>query len=410
MARTIIAGLDVGTSLVQVVVARDVAERGLEVLGSGKARTEGMRRGAVIDIHDVAESIKRAIEDARRTTGVVVDHAYVSFGGTGLGALTAKGVVAVARADGEIAGSDIERALASARTALLLPPNREVIHELPVSFSVDKEPNLKNPIGMIGTRLEAQVMFVTAFTPHLKNLIKSVELAGIDIDDVVAAPLASSRAVLSKHQKEVGVMALDLGGGSASLCVYEEGSPVSAAVVPVGLNHATHDIAIAFQTPLDVAERMKLDYGTLAMGSLGKREAIRLTEYMPGTSQVITKKDLAEIIEARCKDIFELVDKHLKKIGRSGLLPSGVVLVGGGANLSGVAEFARKELSLPAMIGVPEGIRASQEYLTNPSWVVGLGLCLWGYDEEVAGSHGHGRYARNEFTKRILEWIKPFIP
>jgi len=410
MPKPIIAGIDIGTSYVQVVVASETPDGGLEVLGSGKARAEGVRRGVVIDVADASGSIRRALIEARKATGIAVEHAYVAFGGTGLATLTGKGVVAVARADGEIGESDIERALAAARSSLPQQPNREIIHEIPVGFSVDKETHIKNPAGMFGNRLEAQVVFLTAFTPHLKNIIKSVELAGVNLDDVVAAPLAASRAILSKHQKEVGVMTLDLGGGSAALSVFEEGGLVSVNVLPVGLGHATHDIAIAFQTPLDAAERMKLEHGTLAASALGRREHIRLADYVAGETMVITKKDLAEIIEARCKDIFELADKHLKKIGRSGLLPAGVVLAGGGANLEGIVEFAKHELLLPVTVGVPQGIRAAEEYSSDPSWAVALGLCLWGRDEESAGMRMRGRTLGYQVWEKILGWLKPFIP
>src|SRR3989344_2007095 len=409
MQRRIITGLDVGTTSVQVVVADQKSEGGLEILGFGRALSEGMRRGNVVDTHDVASSIRRAVEDAERATGVPIEHAYVGFSGVGLGITATKGVVAVSRADGEISEADVDRVLANARAALPQLPNREVIHEIPSRYAVDKEMNIKNPVGMIGNRLEAQVLFISAFTPYLKTLVKSVELAGLAVDDIVASPLAAARAVLSKHQKEIGVMTLDLGGGSASISVFEEGGLVSTGVFPVGSAHVTHDIAIGFQTPLEVAERIKLEHGTLAAQSVGKRDTVRLADYIEGEATAISRRDLAEIIEARFKDIFELVDKHLKKIGRSGLLPSGVVFTGGGAGLPGIADFAKRELRLPAIVGTPVGISGSHENIQDPSWSVALGLCLLGYDETKTGSFKTASVWQ-KILKRVGDWARPFIP
>src|SRR3989344_4912367 len=224
MSKRILAGLDIGTSAIRVVLVgyNEQAEgEHLTLLGFGSAPTEGMRRGMVVEPEDVAKSIRAALRDAEQKTGIAVDHAYISFGGAGLGLLPAKGVVAVSRADGEISEADIERVRAATRSSLPQLPNREILHEIPTSFTVDREVGVKNPLGMIGSRLEAEVLFITAFTPHLRSLIKSVETAGVSIDDIIAAPLASAHATLSKHQRDIGVMSLDLGGGTASMAVFE---------------------------------------------------------------------------------------------------------------------------------------------------------------------------------------------
>lgn len=411
MRKDVIAGLDVGTSFVRVVLAgyREGDTERLSLLGFGLAPAVGMRRGAVIDPEDAARSIRLAVENAERSAGVEVDHAFVGFGGSGLGVLSARGIIAVSRADGEISEADVERAHASARTSLPQLANREIIHEIPVSYAVDRETDIKNPVGMIGTRLETQMLYVTAFTPHLRSLVRSAELAGLEVDDVVAAPLASSFATLTKHQKEIGVMGLDLGGGTASLTVFEEGTLVSAAVFPVGSGHITNDIAIGFQVPLDIAEQVKIVHATLGLNPLEKKDAVRLADFAPDINASVSKKDLAEIVEARATDIFELVDQHLRKIGRSGLLPSGAVITGGGAGLRGIAEFAKRELRLPAEVAVSRVLRGGNDSVADPSWSVAVGLCLWAEEHRPRGGFGGGAFGKKLFG-RILGWLRPLIP
>lgn len=411
MRKDIIAGLDVGTSYVRVVLAghREGNTGQLTLLGVGIAPAAGMRRGAVIDPEDAAKSIRAAVENAERNAGAEVDHAYVGFGGSGMGVMPARGIVAVSRADGEISEADLERVHAAARTTLPQLANREIIHEMPVSYTVDRENDIKNPLGMIGTRLEVQMLYITAFTPHLRSLVRSIELAGLEVDDIIASPLASSCATLSKHQKEIGVLALDLGGGTASMTVFEEGTLVSASVFPVGSAHITNDIAIGFQVPVDIAERIKIEHGTLSLDPALRKDGVRLADFAPDINAVISKKDLAEIVEARATDIFELVDQHLRKIGRSGLLPSGVVLTGGGAGLHGVAEFTKRQLRLPAEVGIPSVIRGAHESVADSSWSVAIGLCLWASEHEPQGSFRGSAFGKKFFNK-ILSWIRPLIP
>ena len=408
MAKNIIAGLDVGTSNVQVVVT-ERREGGLRVLGCGSAPTVGIRKGAVVDIEDVAESIRAAVVAAEKNAGVPFDSVYLSFGGCGLGVASSKGVVAVSRADNEITDADIARAVSAAEASLPQQPNRELLHEIPVLFTVDKDTHVKNPVGMVGSRLEAQVIFVTAFTPHLKNLVRSVELAGLSVDDITAAPLALARSILTKRQKEIGVMVMDLGSETASVAVFEDGGLVSAGVFPIGSGHITNDIAIGFQSPLPIAERIKIDHGTLSVQlAASRKDIVRLGEYVQGDPTLFSRRELMEIIEARLKDIYGLVDKHLRKIGRSGLLPAGVVLVGGGSNLEGIIDFTKHELRLPAELGaLPVSFREDAQQL-DASWAVVTGLCLLANESEKKKSYVPNM--SHDFFKKIMNWVRPLIP
>ncbi len=412
MSRHIITGIDVGTATVRVAVAEPRQENGqapFSLLGYGGAPAQGMRRGAVVDVEEAARNIRLAVSRASQHAGVPIDRAYIGFGGVGFGSTTAKGIVAVSRADGEISEQDVERASAAARANLPTLNNREIIHELVVQYTVDKDTGIKQPVGMIGNRLEAQMLYITAFTPHLRNLVRAVEAAGITVEDVVASPLASAYATLSKHQREIGVLHLDLGGETAMCAVFEEGSLISAQTFPVGVGHMTNDIAIRFQVPLDVAEAVKISHGTVtADEAAARREIIRLAEFVPDIPTVITRADLVEVMEARTADIFELVEKYLRKMGRAGLLPSGTVLTGGGAHVPGISEFSRRALRLPAEKGVIRVLDASHELSQDPAWAVAVGLALWGSTAERKSKFTN--LFRNKLGGSIMRFIRPLIP
>ncbi|OGZ56216.1 MAG: cell division protein FtsA [Candidatus Ryanbacteria bacterium RIFCSPLOWO2_02_FULL_45_11c] len=378
MSRHIITGIDVGTSTVRVVVAEprtDGAISSFSLLGYGLSPAVGMRRGAVVDVSAAAESIRQAVEKAAQHAGVAIDHAYVGFGGSGFGSIMAKGIVAVSRADGEISEADIVRVHAVARANLPSLANKEILQELVVQYAVDKESSVRQPIGMIGNRLEAHILYLTAFSPHLRNLVRAIEAAGISVDDIVPAPLASVYATLTKHQQQIGVLHLDLGGETATCAVYDEGSLLSIQVFPVGATHITHDIAIGFQLPLEAAEAIKIAHGAVAgEESAFRREMIHFGEFAPHIPLTVSRWDLAEIMEARTVDIFELVEKYLRRMGRAGLLPAGVIFTGGGARVPGLVEFSRRALRLPAQVGTIHILDAEHELAGDAAWATAVGL------------------------------------
>lgn len=415
MARHIITGIDVGTSTVRVVVMepfhKEAAADGpaFSVLGHGVSSAAGLRRGVVVDVPDASRSIRLALDLAEHSAGISLRHAYIGFGGPGLMSIAVKGAVAVTRADGEISEMDVMRARSAARGALPSLANREILHELVLQYVVDREAGIRQPVGMIGTRLEVQMVFITAFIPHLKNLVRAVEGAGIAVDDVIASPLAAGQAVLSKHQREIGVMHLDLGGGTASAAVYEEGMLFSTQVFPVGSMHVTHDIAIGFQLPVHIAEEIKMAHGVLAReDSPMRREVIRLGDSATGTDTVISRGDLVNIIEARTADIFELVGKYLRKIGRAGLLPAGIVFTGGGAHLLGIVEFARRELRLPCEVGIATSLIDVHDIAKDPSWVTAIGVCMQGNREDHHDSFLKG-FSKKTW-EQITHFLRPLIP
>ena len=387
MPRNIVIGLDVGTSAVKIVVAENHPSNELHILGMAQKPSAGLRRGHVMDFDAGAESIKNAIKEAERLTGITVKHAYVSVGGFKLEALRAKGVVRISRADGEVAESDLKHAREEIEKNLTRITNRTIIHAFPIGFKIDGENVLGQPVGMKGEKLEADILFVTCLSQHLEGIVKSAEMAGVNVDDVAAGPVAASYAVLGKRQKEVGVILVDIGAETTSLAVFEESNLLSLEVFPFGSTHITNDIALGLQISLEEAEELKFNYISSDQ-----------------------KKKLTDIIEARLDDIFELIESHLKRIGRNGLLPAGVILTGGGANLADIETFAKDSLKLPAKIGLPViPLKIHDKQIHNPRWATALGLCVLGSTGDL-NPESKNSPIRRTLTHPVLRWLKSFLP
>lgn len=410
VARNIITALDIGTSTVQTVVAERAPDRGsFRILGVGEAASAGVRRGAVVDVEDASSAVRRSVEEARRGAGVTIRSVWLGVDGTYVSASTSRGVVAVSRADQEISPEDVRRALAAAETFVPKNRNKEILHMIPREFKVDNEAGIRDPSGMHGVRLEVEALVIEASAPHLKALFKCVEGAGLRVQDYVFSPLAAAEAVLSKRQKELGVILLDIGGGSASFIVFEEGAPVHAGAIPIGGNHITGDVAIGLRTNIDIAERMKLAYGTCAVADLPKRDAIRLAEFVPDELEVFSRRTLAEIVEARMQDLFELLAKELRRINRARLLPGGVVLIGGSSLLPGIVPLTKRELGLPAEQGMPQGFQPVLDDGRGPQLAAALGIASWaaGRTETASGWQHHIFNGRGHVWMR---WLKSLLP
>lgn len=411
MPRNIITALDVGTSTVQAVVAEGKKGEGLRVLGMGISPSAGVRRGLVVDLEEATNAVRESVEEARRAAGVPVRSAWVGVGGAHISVSSSRGVVAVSRADGEISPEDVRRAIGAAESFISKNPNKELLHVIPRDYKVDHEPGIKDPVGMHGVRLEVDTLIVECSAPFLKNLIKCVEGAGLKVEDYVFSPLAASEAVLTKRQKELGVVLVDIGGGTANFIVYEEGSPIHAGVIPIGGNHITNDVAIGFRTHVDIAERIKVAHGFCLPADLPKRgDSIRLVEYVPEETGIYSKKELAEIIEARLRDIFELLQKELKKIDRVQLLPAGVIIVGGSALVPGLIELAKREIKLPVELGHPQLLEGMDDGL-QLSLAPVLGILQWAYmrsgEQKIAWSGGRlPRLAKSPW----LKWLQSLLP
>ncbi|MFA6974094.1 MAG: cell division protein FtsA [Parcubacteria group bacterium] len=383
----IVVGIDIGSAQVRTVIVQSFAEEELpRVIGVGTAPSAGLRKGVIVDLEEAVKAVNESVESAERSSGVAVSSAVISLGGNHIISQSSKGVIAVGRADGEVTEDDIARVINAAQ-AISVPANKEIVHIIPKNYSLDDQKNIKDPLGMNGVRLEVDATIIEGSTPVIKNLTKCVEQAGIRIDDFVLAPLAAAKACLSKRQRELGVVLVDIGGGTTSIVVYEENDLLFTSILPIGGGHITNDIAIGLRTSVDVAERVKIEYGNAMPQEIGKKEDINLAEIDSQEEGIVSRYHVAEIIEARLEEIFNMVNKELKTIGRDKLLPAGVILTGGTAKLPGAVDLAKNILGLPAQTGFPSPLGGLVDKVDDPAFVTAVGLVLWGLDG-VTGSRG----------------------
>jgi cell division protein FtsA len=395
----IIAGLDIGTSNIKILIAaKKKGEQKLGVIYQAQEPSFGIRRGVVVDVEKVSRLIQLLLNKVRTENGQKIDSVYVNIGGSHVFCTNSEGVVAVSRADRRVSEEDVKRVLQAAET-ISLSSNEEILEVIPKEFIIDGKGGIKEAEGMQGGRLEVKVLIVGCFAPYKKNLTQAVLNADLRVSDILPSPLAISNAVLNQKQKELGVAVLDIGAGTSELAVFEEGNLIHLAVFPIGSANITNDIAILLKTEIDIAELIKIKSGSCIFKGNGKKEKIELEE---GEVLTFSPKMVAGIIEARVSEIFGEVNKELKKIGKQGQLPAGIVLTGGGANLPKIVELAKKELKLPCRIGKPLFFSDLED---NLSFAVACGLVLRGAEE--AGSD-------SKSLKKIIDKIKKpfqvFIP
>lgn len=404
MKDNVVAGLDIGSTSIRLVVGQKIsgpAGDELQIIGAVSGPTAGVSRGIVNSIEEATSSVSAVLEKAERLVGVPITRVWVSINDPHIKCERSKGVVAVGRSDGEINENDINRAIEAAR-ALAVPVNYEILHVIPIKFSVDNQSDVKDPIGMNGIRLEVETLIIQGLSTQIKNLTKAIYRTGLEIEDLVIAPLAAAEAVLSTKQKELGVALVNLGSSTTSLAVYEERNLIHTAVLPIGSEHITADIAIGLRCPINLAERIKCEYGTALPGNFDKKEEIDITrlvqeEEINDDIETVAPKYLSEIISARVEEIFEKIDNEFKKIDRSGMLPAGVIFVGGGASLDGLIEASKKKLRLPAAVGAAKNISVVIDKVKSPEFLTALGLAIWGYntDPEAGGERGSSKITKS---------------
>lgn len=403
----LICAIDIGSTKVRVIIGTVSEDTGSvpNIIGVGSASSQGLRRGAVVDVEETVKAITAAVEEAERMAGEPVDHAIVSLNGPSIVAQDSRGVIAVSRADGEILPEDVARVVEAAQ-AVSVPMNRKILKVLPRSFSVDDQAGIKDPVGMSGIRLEVEAHIITATSANVKNLTKCVHQTGIDVDDIIPSHLAAAEAVLSKRQKELGVALIDIGGGSVSIAVFEEGSVLTTAVLPIGAAHVTNDIAIGLRTSVDTAERIKIEFGTCQPNEVSKDDKIDLSSLSNLDQQVVSRFQLAQIIEARMQEVFQMVREQLAHIGRDGMLPAGAVLTGGGSKTAHFVDLAKEVLGLPVQVGYPVELEGIVDKIDDPSYATAIGLMIWG----SRGQRGHSNYEHGRVLGTLKEWFKSFLP
>lgn len=400
-------GLDIGTSKIVCVVG--LLEEGSAqpgIIGVGVAQSNGLRRGVIVDIEEAVSSITAALEEAERMSGVAIEKATIGVDGGHIQSLNSRGVIAVGRADHEIVREDLLRT-EEAAAAIQLDNNREILEVIPKSYIVDGQGNIADPVGMNGVRLEVDTHIITASTPAMKNLDGAVYRAGITISKHQIVPIAAARAVLTKRQKELGVVLVDIGAETTGVAVFEEGHITFTTIIPIGSNHITKDIVYGLRANIDVAEKLKTTYARAQVPKNSDKEKINLKEI--GGSGEIMRRELDTIVSSRVTEIFSMVHGELRKVSKDSMLAAGVVLTGGGANLVGIADFGTEVLKLPVTIGKPTGFSGITDKVSGPAYAAVAGLMLEDMEQPVDHSGGLNRSISKAIT-RVKNIFRSFLP
>ena len=402
---SVIAGLDVGTTKICAVIAERSPLGTLDIIGIGQSPSRGLRKGVVVNIDSTVEAIKKAVQEAEQMAGVTIDGVLAGVAGGHIKGTNSRGVVAVSGKDKEVSQADIDRAIDAAR-AINIPPDREVIHVLPQSFVVDDQDGVKEPLGMSGVRLEVEVHIVTGAVTSVQNVIKSVNRAGLAVQDIVLEPLASAEAALTPDEKELGVVLIDIGGGTTDMALFRDGAIWHTGVLALGGDHITNDIAVALRTPTAEAEELKKRYGCALTSLVPEDETIQVPSVGGRKPRVLSRQILSEIIQPRAEEIFTLVAREISRAGFEDAATSGVVVTGGSSMMEGVRELAEQVFDLPVRLGTPMGVGGLADVVKSPIYSTGVGLLLYGVRSgEHAGfvDDGNGTlFVR--VVKRMKEW------
>lgn len=412
MRQQIITGIDIGNHAVKTVIAEFNRETlRPQIVGVGSAPSNGLRRGVVFDMEETVNNIRDSVSRAESMSGAKVNRAYVSLNGLHMRNQLSRGVIVVSRADNEITQNDINRVIDAAST-INLPPNREIVHTLPKNFTIDSQEHVKNPLGMRGVRLEAEVMLIDGLSPHIRNLAKCINANDIEVAEFVFAPLAAAKSVLDKHQREHGVLSIDFGGGVSSIALFHEGDLVHTAILPIGSRHITNDLAVAFRTSMDKAEEIKCQHGTLTSDQSAKKDRVDLSDLLGEEDFVVPRAQIAKIIDYRVAELFDFISDEMKKLPRGYLLPAGVVLAGGGANLNGLLNFTKDRLRLAVKTGGDYFIEGLSDRVSDPAFAVAVGMVLWGFEKEFSGGRLpiSARFSSFDGFNKLSKWFKNFLP
>jgi len=406
----IITGLDIGSSKITTIIATLSPEGKISVIGVSTVPSKGIKKGVVVDIDEAVEAIAESLEGAERMAGYAVSSAYCLVDGTHISSLNSHGVVAVAHQEGEISPADVERVTEAAQ-AISIPSSREIIHVIPRGFIVDSQDGIRDPVGMSGIRLEVETNIISGATTVMRNLVKCVQQVGVDVEDLVFGGLASAEAVLTDTEKELGSVLVDIGGGTTDILVFADGSPSYAAVLPIGGQNITNDLAVGLRTSLEDAEKIK---EKLQLASLSEEKGENQLDVsdLGLEAKTLPKKVLNEIIKARLQEIFSLVALEVKKSGFQGKLPAGIIICGGAAETVGVSEVAKQVLKMPVRIGEPKGASGLIEEVSGPAFAASIGLLLYGARQQPERrlSLGTARGRLTDFVSRFINWIKSYLP
>jgi cell division protein FtsA len=406
----LIVGLDIGTTKVCAIVGEFNETGGLEIIGVGTTPSRGLRRGVVINIEATVKSIQNAIESAELMSGREVKGVYTGVAGGHIEGINSRGVVAVTGKDREITKEDVDRVIDAAK-AIVIPMDREVLHVIPQEFIVDAQGGIKNPVGMVGVRLEAEAHIITGAVTSAQNIVKCVNRAGFTVNDIVLEPLASSKAVLSGDERELGVLLIDLGGGTTDVLVHLEGAPYHTEVLSIGGEQVTNDLSIMLKTPQEVAEKIKKAHGCCYAPSILDDSEVAIPGVGGRPPRKVSRRAMADIIQPRMAEILGMVREQIEKKGYLHLLGGGIVLTGGGSLLAGTAELSAEIFGLPARIGYPAKVGGLVEEYHDPMYATGVGLVMYGASRAGGESIdvGSGDSTFTSVWDRMRMWFKDFF-
>lgn len=403
---SIVVGLDIGTSKVCAVIG-EMTERGVEIIGIGTHPSQGLRKGVVINIEATVNSLNKAIEEAGLMAGCEIHTVFTSISGGHIKAFNSHGIVAVKNK--EVGQRDLERVIDAAK-AVAIPMDREVLHVLPQDYIIDDQDGIKEPLGMSGVRLEAKVHIVTGAATSAQNIVKCCNRTGLSVAEIVVAPLSAAETVLSDEERELGVLLVDMGGGTTDLAVFYDGTVKHTAVIGIGGNHITNDIAAGLRTPFNDAERIKQRYGCAAASMVAEDERIEVPNIAGKGAGTLSRQILCEIIEPRLDEIFELVQKEVVKSGYEGALAAGVVVTGGAMLLAGAVEMAERSFGLPVRLGAPSHVLGLLDVINNPVYAVGVGLVLHGMKrQERSVYRARDDKILSKVKHRMSDWLSDFF-
>ncbi len=426
LANPVVVGLDIGTTKVCAIVGEVMPDSRVNIIGLGQRPSAGVRKGVIVDLDAASAAIHDAVEDASRMTGYSIHTVIAGVTGQHIASLNSRGVVAITNADREVTEADVERAHEQARV-IVLPPDREIIHAIPRAYYLDGQEGIRHPVGMSGTRLEVEAHIVTGAVTFLQNVAKSVHLAGLSVEATVLEPIATGEAVLMDHEREMGVALADIGGGTTDVAIFAGGDVLYSSVIPVGGTHVTKDISVGLRSTEEEAERVKLRYGAARLSDVGPSDSDLfeiqcLTEEEP---RRFSRRILAEIIHPRMEELFDMIRQELEKSGYYNLLPAGLVLSGGGAQMIGARELCEHITGLPTRIGAPHDVIGLSEAVRSPVYATGVGLVMYGarhahpaqasapVASDVAtassGAAMAARYPSGGFMQKLQAWFARFL-
>lgn len=401
--KTMIVGLDVGTAKVVAMVGEIAADGTVEVIGLGSHPSRGLKKGVVVNIESTVQSIQQAVDAAERMAQCKIHSVYTGIAGSHIRSLNSHGVTAIRSK--EVTAADVERAIDAAQV-VAVPADQKILHVLPREFTVDSQEGIRDPVGMSGVRLEAKAHIVTGAVSAAQNIVKCVRRCGLEVDDVILEQLASSRAVLTEDEKELGVCLVDIGGGTTAIAVFTGGAISHTAVIPIAGDQVTNDIAVALRTPTQNAEEIKVKYACCHTRLASADEAIEVAGVGERASRRLSRQTLAEVVEPRYEELFSLVQAELQRSGMENLIAAGIVLTGGSARMAGIVELAEEVFHTPVRQGIPQYVRGMPDVIGNPIYATAAGLLLVGNDNRTAKFSAPLLAGRKGVLARMKTWFQ----